>query len=75
MAGSAITISIINILFEVVIGDLIGPETEVESSWKRAYVYGFDKIEDPTSDRHWLVFYNGRLDTTAQTTQRPTPLL
>ena len=65
MAGSAITISIITILFEVVIGDLIAPETEVESSWKRAYVYGFDKIQDPTSDQNWLVFYNERLDTAA----------
>ena len=35
--------------------------TKVENSWKRAYVYGFDKIQDPTSDQHWLVFYNGRL--------------
>ena len=33
----------------------------MENSWKRAYVYGFDKIQDPTSDQHWLVFYNGRL--------------
>jgi len=46
--------------WEVVIGDLIGPETDVENSWKRAYVYGFDKIQDPSSDQHWLVFYNDR---------------
>ena len=48
---------------------MIGPETEVESSWKRAYVYGFDKIDDPTSHQHWLVFYNGRLDTDKYTSK------
>jgi len=60
--GSTISLlsSIDGLAWQVVIGDLIGPETEVENSWKRAYVYGFDKIQDPTSDQHWLVFYNGR---------------
>ena len=50
------------ILFKVLIGDLIAPETGLESSWKKAYVYGFDKIQDPTNHQFWLVFYNGRFN-------------
>ena len=46
----------------MVIGDLIAPETGLENSWKKAYVYGFDKIQDPTNDQFWLVFYNGRFN-------------
>ena len=46
----------------MVIGDLIAPETGLENSWKKAYVYGFDKIQDPTNHQFWLVFYNGRFN-------------
>ena len=46
----------------MLIGDLIAPETGLENSWKKAYVYGFDKIQDPTNHQFWLVFYNGRFN-------------
>ena len=42
------------------IAELIPPVTDIESSWKHAYVYGYDTIQDPTDGSYILVYYNGR---------------
>ena len=42
------------------IGRLISPATDNPSSWKHAYVYGYDSIPDPTDAAYFLVYSNGR---------------
>lgn len=40
----------------------IPPEADVVGSWKRAYVYGFTTLEDPTTEdpSELWVYYNAR---------------
>ena len=39
---------------------MAGDDIDCGDDW--TFVWGFDKIKDPRSDQHWLVFYDGRLN-------------
>lgn len=40
--------------------ELIAPQSQIENSWKRSYIYGFDAMVDPTAADDFWVFYNAR---------------
>jgi len=42
------------------IGELIPPVNDNNGSWKHAYVYGYDTLQDPIDESYILVYYNGR---------------
>ena len=39
---------------------LIPPQSNITTSWKRGYVYGFDTIPDPANSSLLLTYYNAR---------------